>query len=407
MARAVLEVASVSKRFCRDLRQSLNYGAKDILSELMPWRARPSGLRSDEFWALDDVSFTLERGEAMAIVGHNGAGKSTLLRVTAGLFRPDMGEVCINGRVQSVIELGSGFNALLSGRENAKLILSWQCGDDRSVATAIEAVNAFAELGKLFDAPLQAYSSGMRARLAFALALSIPSDLLLLDEVLAVGDQGFQRKCLRQIRDYLEAGGSLLFVSHNIFQIQAVCRRGLLLEKGRVAFSGSAADAIDRLFESDTESASSVQVAASGPARARLDCVTVVGSDGGGVRTGGDAEFKLEYFVAEPLEAACAISVWTRDLSVCIAIFIEPRSSVLPAGHGQRSCLVSALPLVAGNYLLRAAMFDPNTMHSHARHGYTNPATAVKVFGDTDRLTLLRRDQGQLVLIEGEWRGGA
>lgn len=403
MAGPVLEVAGVSKRFCRNLRRSLAYGVSDITSELLPWRRRSSDLRRDEFWALDDVSFSLAPGEAMAVVGHNGAGKSTLLRIVAGLFPPDAGEVRVNGRVQSVIELGSGFNALLSGRENAQLILSWQSGAGHGLAASVEAVNAFAELGALFDAPLQSYSTGMRARLAFALATQVPSDLLLLDEVLAVGDQAFQRKCLRHIRDRLDAGGSLLFVSHNVFQIQTVCRRGLLLDHGRVTFEGSSVDTLDRLFESQADAGRAEEATACDPDRPRVERLLAQAPDGGGVRTGGPLELKLEYFMPEPIEAAFSVSLWTRDLSVCIAILAGSDSVILPAGHGERTCIISKLPLMAGNYLVRASIFDPVTMHPHALHGYSGPATPLKVKGELDRLMILRRDAGQLVAIESAW----
>lgn len=399
----MLEAAGISKRFCRNLRRSLAYGVSDVASELLPWRRRSSDLRRDEFWALDDVSFTLAPGEAMAVVGHNGAGKSTLLRIVAGLFPPDAGEVRVNGRVQSVIELGSGFNPLLSGRENAQLILSWQCGAGQSLAASVEAVNTFAELGALLDAPLQSYSSGMRARLAFALATQVPSDLLLLDEVLAVGDQAFQRKCLRHIRDRLDAGGSLLLVSHNVFQIQTVCRRGLLLDHGRVTFAGSAVDAIDRLFESQTEAGTADHAATCDPARPRVERLLAQAPDGGAVRTSGPLELSFEYFMPEPIEAIFSVSLWTRDLSVCIAIIAETQPVHLPAGDGKRKCVVPSLSLIPGNYMVRAAILDPATLHPHALHGYSGPATPLKVEGASDRLTILRRDAGQLVLMEGEW----
>lgn len=401
----ILVVAGVSKRFCRNLRRSLRYGAADIAADLMPWRARHAGLRRDEFWALQDVSFTLARGEAMAVVGHNGAGKSTLLRIIAGLFAPDAGEVRINGRVQSVIEIGSGFNPVLSGRENARLILSWQCaGGAQRLAELVEAAGAFAELGALFDAPLQSYSSGMRARLAFALATQLPSDLLLLDEVLAVGDQAFQRKCLAHIRGHLDGGGALLFVSHNVFQIQTVCRRGLLLDHGRVMLDGSSVDAIDRLFEASAaqgggDSAGLVP----DPAMPRIEQLVARAPDGGPIRTGGELELQLDYVLPEPIEASVSLGIWTRDLSVCVAILADPDRQWLPAGAGSRICRVPSLPLVAGTYLLRASIFDPATMHAYAMHGYTSAATPLKVTGETDRLTLLRRNSGQLVMIDASW----
>lgn len=402
MTTPVLEVAGVSKRFCRDLRRSLRYGLADIAREFMPGR-RPAALRRDEFWALDDVSFTLMPGEAKAVLGHNGAGKSTLLRIVAGLFPPDVGDVRIHGRVQSVIELGGGFHPLLTGRENARLLLSWQCDGSASRDQAIEAVCAFAELGLLFDAPVQSYSAGMRARLAFALATQMPSDLLLLDEVLAVGDQAFRQKCLNHIRSHLNGGGALLFVSHNVFQVQMVCQSGLVLDHGRPIFAGSAVDALNLMFERQDDNLALDVKDRSLP---RFRHVSARAPDGGPIRTGGPLEVRLDYVLPEPVEAVYSIAIWTRDQSVCIAILGHPDPEHLPAGPGSRTCLVPSLPLVAGIYAIRAVLSDPATMHSYIKQGDGEAAAWLTVEAENDRQTLLRRNSGQLVMIDASWHPG-
>lgn len=402
MGEPLLEVHDVSKRFCRSLRRSLGYGLADVAAELMPWRTRPRTLRREEFWALDGVSFALDRGEALAIVGHNGAGKSTLLRMIAGILRPDAGDVRIAGTMQSVIELGSGFNPLLSGRENAALALSWRGVRGRHIAAAIEAVDDFAGLGTLIDAPLQSFSSGMRARLAFALAIQVRCDLLLLDEVLAVGDHDFQRKCLREIRAHLDRGGALLFVSHNIFQIQTVCQRGLMLDRGRVAFSGSAVEAMDRMFDAHPDQASAPPGELD-PAVAHVLGVTVTGPGGEPVTTGCAVEIRMTLVMPAPTVAICVVSLWTRDQSVCISILYRPDAVMLPAGISEQVCIVPDLPLIAGSYLVAVAVVDPQTLHPFAFTGRSTPATPLTVTSPPDRATVVRRNAGQLVDIPGHW----
>ena len=189
---AILSVAHVSKKYAQQLRRSLWYGARDIARELVPFGSNESPLRPGEFWALDDVSFELERGSSLAVVGGNGAGKSTLLKILYGLLKPDRGEVRVRGRMEALLELGTGFNPLLSGRENVGVGAALHGFDGRQTSALLERVIDFAELGEFIDAPLQAYSTGMKTRLAYALSANLEPDVLLVDEVLAVGDVAFQ-----------------------------------------------------------------------------------------------------------------------------------------------------------------------------------------------------------------------
>src|SRR5688572_9077508 len=212
MTDKVLTVSDLSKRYSQSLRRSLAYAVRDFGRELWPWASGEPRLRKGEFWALDGISFSLGRGEAMGIVGHNGAGKSTLLKALYGLIKPDRGEIRIRGRTEALIELGTGFNGLLSGRENVMVGAVLHGFDSGRARRLVDQVVDFAELAEFIDAPVQSYSSGMRARLAYALASQLEPDLLLVDEVLAVGDVTFQRKCFNHMRAYLDNGGALLFV---------------------------------------------------------------------------------------------------------------------------------------------------------------------------------------------------
>ena len=192
----MIEVEGLGKRYCRDLRRSLRYGLLDIASEFMPWRAAPDEMviRRGEFAALEDVSLRLDPGDSIAVLGTNGAGKSTLLKILYGLIKPDAGTVRINGSIAGLIELGTGFDPVLSGRENIAVNASLLGLEASRLRHLTDEIIEFAELEESIDTPVRYYSSGMVSRLAFSVAAHLNADVLLVDEVLAVGDVGFQRK---------------------------------------------------------------------------------------------------------------------------------------------------------------------------------------------------------------------
>jgi lipopolysaccharide transport system ATP-binding protein len=228
----VLSVQQTSKKFCRSLKRSLLYGIQDIGSELTGLRRESHQLRPGEFWALRDVSFELRRGEALGLVGKNGSGKSTLLRIIAGLIRPDTGIVTVRGRVAPLIALGAGFNPILTGRENIYANMSILGLSKREIDGRFEEVLDFAEIGEAIDAPVQSYSSGMTARLGFATAIHTEPDILLIDEVLAVGDSRFRGKCFQKLHHLQKEGTSLILVSHDAHSILTACRSAIYLKPG-------------------------------------------------------------------------------------------------------------------------------------------------------------------------------
>ncbi|MEK7703749.1 MAG: ABC transporter ATP-binding protein [Myxococcota bacterium] len=243
-------VDHVSKKFARRLRQTLWYGLQDIASMALGRAARPLGLRDGEFLAVDDVCFSLRRGETLGVIGPNGAGKSSMLKLMTGLLRPDAGQIDVRGRVGSMIELGTGFNPILTGRENVYLngaILGLSRAD---IASRFDAIVDFAEVGEFIDTPLRAYSSGMKVRLGFAVASELRPDLLLIDEVLAVGDVGFRAKSYNRLAQMREQAAVIL-VSHNMTQITRLADRVMVLDHGKVVFLGEPAPAVaayQRLF---------------------------------------------------------------------------------------------------------------------------------------------------------------
>lgn len=239
MSEPLVSVQSVSKKFCRSLKRSLWYGLQDLGNEVLGRRHGGDGeLRPDEFWAVKDVGFELKRGECLGLIGHNGAGKTTLLRMLNGLIRPDAGRIEIRGRVGALIALGAGFNPLLSGRENIYVNASVLGLSKRETDAKIDEIIDFAEIDDFIDAPVQSYSSGMQVRLGFAVATALEPDILLLDEVLAVGDANFQSKCFQRVGRLVEKSAVIL-VSHYPHHIKKMCDKTLLLERGRVCGVGA------------------------------------------------------------------------------------------------------------------------------------------------------------------------
>ena len=231
------------------LRDSLARGARSILrraGDLVRGNAVVDGDRLEELWALRDVDFAIERGDAVGIIGRNGAGKSTLLKVLSRITVPSAGRVTIRGRVASLLEVGTGFHPELSGRENIFLngaVLGMKRAEIRA---RFDEIVAFAEIEKFLDTPVKRYSSGMYVKLAFAVAAHLDTEILVVDEILAVGDAQFQKKCLAKVNDVTRSGRTVLFVSHNMGTILQLCTRGLLLEAGRVRFDGKASDAVEQ-----------------------------------------------------------------------------------------------------------------------------------------------------------------
>ncbi|MBE9182504.1 ABC transporter ATP-binding protein [Oculatella sp. LEGE 06141] len=246
----VISVENVAKKFCRDLKHSLFYGVQDIVTELTGGQRNGTVLRSKEFWALKDVSFELRRGEALGLVGSNGAGKSTLLRIISGLIHPDVGTVKVRGRVAPLIALGAGFNPILTGRENIYANMSVLGLSTREIDERFKDVVDFAEIWDALEAPVQTYSSGMAARLGFACAVYIEPDILLIDEVLAVGDVKFKMKCHRRLAQLREQGTAFILVSHNSHSVLNVCNTSIYLKKGQL-IAGGATEAVVRQYEED------------------------------------------------------------------------------------------------------------------------------------------------------------
>jgi ABC-type polysaccharide/polyol phosphate transport system ATPase subunit len=262
MSDVLVKVEGVSKRFCRTLKRSMWYGVEDIFADLNPFGGNRSSvktfeecaarvsspmsnssrngqdLRPDEFWAVNNVSFELRRGECLGLIGRNGAGKTTLLKMLNGLIKPDHGRIEIRGRVGALIALGAGFNPILTGRENIYANGSVLGLSKKEIENKFDEIVDFSGLQEFIDMPVQSYSTGMQVRLGFAVATAIESNVLLIDEVLAVGDASFQTKCINVIKGLQKRGVAIILVSHDMHNILRYCQSGLYLNHGHVAAAG-------------------------------------------------------------------------------------------------------------------------------------------------------------------------
>lgn len=245
-----ISFSNVGKKFCRNLKRSLYYGFLDVSRTFAGVPPDTARLRKDEFWALSDLTLDVQRGDSLGIIGANGSGKSTMLRLVSGVYTPDRGRVVVNGKVGSLITLGAGFHPHFTGSENI-YFNGTLLGLTRSeVRERFDDIVAFADIGDFIDSPVSTYSTGMRMRLGFAIAIHTRPDILLVDEILAVGDVNFIKNSYDRIEGMVaENGVTAVVVSHNIGMIQRLCRTTLVLDRGRMVFYGDTMQAVSRYYQ--------------------------------------------------------------------------------------------------------------------------------------------------------------
>ena len=260
MSDTVISVENLGKKYLighqreegyTTLRDTLSNNAKGLLKPFQRDKSPVVDPTIEEFWALKDVSFEIKQGEKVGIIGRNGAGKSTLLKILSRIVEPTEGSIRIKGRIASLLEVGTGFHPELTGRENISLNGAILGMSKTEVARKFDEIVAFAEVEKFLDTPVKRYSSGMYVRLAFAVAAHLEPEILIVDEVLAVGDANFQRKCLGKMQDVAEEGRTILFVSHNMESLMRLCDVGILLKNGTVEFAGALDKAASFYLQSD------------------------------------------------------------------------------------------------------------------------------------------------------------
>jgi lipopolysaccharide transport system ATP-binding protein len=341
--------------------------------------------------ALDHVSFTLSQGESLGVLGKNGAGKSTLLKLISGVLLPDTGSVVRNGRITGLLELGTGFDARLSGRENIAVNASLLGMSAEEVGRKMDAIVAFSELGHFIDAPVRTYSSGMVMRLGFAIAIHAEPRCFVVDEALAVGDARFQQKCLKRIREFRDAGGAILFVSHDINAIKQVCSRALVLSDGAIVFDGApeaAAQSYYRLIAGTGEDgapALSDQPSSYGTLSTKICAVRLTDAHGRlALRYAAGERITLELEVEAQHDAALSVGFLIRD-RFGQDVFGTNTALLSKQTHfnaGGRSLCRFSLPanFAPGKYTVTVALHTEDT-HVHECHHWWDAAAMFEING--------------------------
>lgn len=380
---AILTVENVSK--CFHIRRNRPLTLKESLIQRIRGRNNPR----NDLWALRDVSFSLCKGRALGIIGHNGAGKSTLLRLLCGLGRPTFGIIQRAGQVGSLLELGSGFHPEMTGRENLMTggILSGM--RKRQVEAMQNEIIAFAELENFIDQPVRTYSNGMYVRLAFASVIRMYPDILVVDEILAVGDSRFQKKCIEQLMDFHKAGKTLVLASHDLEHVMSLCDEVLVIEDGRVAMQGEPENAIHcyhdlmrqrtekRAIQISNEAPIAMKVeqgARMGTLEASIETVHLLDKTGGSVdtiQTGDnlvvDLEYRLGPFVSD---MAMLLGIYTETNLKCFEISIPSACDAfgMLSEHGVLRCQLSSLPLNPGRYYINLGLYPTDWDYTYDYH---------------------------------------
>ncbi len=364
-----IAVAGLSKKYVLGRVRSADDGLRHVIEKavrapanwLRPNRRKCTVKQEKEFWALRDVSFTVASGEAVGIIGRNGAGKSTLLKILSRITEPTLGEIRYKGRLASLLEVGTGFHPELTGRENIYLNAAILGMKGAEINRRFDEIVAFSEVEKFLDTPVKRYSSGMYVRLAFAVAAHLEPDILIVDEVLAVGDAAFQQKCLGRMGDVVQQGRTVLFVSHNMAAISALCSRALLIHGGRLEYSDRPQAVIDeylRTVRNVADVALSERNDRQGNGRVRFTSVQLLGSRGEPVETvssGQDIAIQINYDVAGAMPLHNAVvqlkfaGSMGQPLFACRSEAATSQPLVLLPG-GRLICRIPRLPLMAGVY---------------------------------------------------------
>jgi len=387
-------------------------GRSAFISE---WVARLTGRPrpGKKFWALKDVSVEIKQGEVVGVLGRNGAGKSTLLKIISQIMAPTSGRICMKGRVASLLEVGTGFHQELTGRENVFLNGAILGMSRREITSKFDAIAEFSGVEEFLDTPVKRYSSGMRVRLAFAVAAHLNAEIMIIDEVLAVGDAAFQQKCLGKIGEVASAGRTVLFVSHHAAAIANLCKRGLVMQKGQLIFDGTQTEALQFYHQtvSTDDHALQDRQDRTGTGEVRIGRIEFRDTSGGKLNTvesGQDVDVYL-FFENHSLRAGSPLSV---RLNVStphgVPVFTHGNKLVkaefgeLPK-HGAFVCRLPKLPLPSATYHLEYRV-SSDFRSSDVMDSLTNAATLRVEGGDYFGSGMVPTVRGGITLVNADWR---
>ncbi|MGZ6268873.1 MAG: ABC transporter ATP-binding protein [Candidatus Limnocylindrales bacterium] len=391
MSRAALRTEGLGKRYRTGTRQAAYGRLSESISNAARSAVRGGRTRRVQnpfIWALRDVSFEVDQGEVVGVIGPNGAGKTTLLKILAGITEPTEGRAGINGRVGSLLEVGTGFHPELTGRENILLNGAILGMGRREILSKFDDIVEFAETGAFLDTPVKRYSSGMYVRLAFAVAAHLEPEILIVDEVLAVGDAAFQQKCLGKMGDVARQGLTVLFVSHNMALVSALCPRAYWLDRGHVVADGPTSDIIQQYLGS-IRSYEAFPLAdrpdRSGDGSARFTAISVEREDAqGAIDSTSRLKVTLSYSAAEPLRyPQFLIGIYDyRDVGVFLldSRAVGSLPDTLPA-VGTLTCVTEPINLTAGRCYVNIALERRGSMADYVQHAASFDIEAADPYG--------------------------
>ncbi len=348
--------------------------AQALISRISRLRGHAPRVTSKKaFWALKDISFEVRQGEVLGIIGHNGAGKSTLLKILCRITSPTAGRIEMYGHVGSLLEVGTGFHPELTGRENVYLNGAILGMSRKEITRKFDEIVAFSEIERFLDTPVKRYSSGMYVRLAFAVAAHLEPEILLIDEVLAVGDTAFQKKCLGKMDSVARQGRTVLFVSHNLGAIRALCSRTIMLRGGRIFADGDTAAVVSK-YLGTLEEAASVdlidrrQRTGAGHMRFKMIEISSVDEEHSSIlATGKRARFAFQVTDVQP-GMSCSFTIYDEyghPVTFFDSAMEGPEDLRHPGGNGQFVCEVEDLLLLPGRYRLNAALMCDGVLQDH------------------------------------------
>ena len=377
-------------------------GGKKVITSLNPF-AKTSTVEdetTEEFWALDDVNFTINKGDKVGIIGRNGAGKSTLLKVLSRITEPTTGKIHINGRIASLLEVGTGFHPELTGRENIYLNGAILGMSRKEIKEKFDEIVAFAEVDKFLDTPVKRYSSGMYVRLAFSVAAHLESDILLVDEVLAVGDIEFQKKCLGKMNEVSEEGRTVIFISHNMKAIENLCNKAIFMKNGTVNYQGSVQESIQQYTFGQNHNNFSISNCArrSGEGGVRLVDFHIVDKNDHHIdfiENNQKYNMKLQLevtddFLFNKIDIGIGIDDETGGRLITMLSTWSQNIIQLSANKILIECEIENFPLVKGNYLLSLSIANHGITLDYIEHFHmltiknnTNDANRTSEHGST------------------------
>ena len=411
MAEPLLVVEGCWKRLCSRLDRAVPYTLADIYREV---RGKPARLelRPGEFWALQDINFSIEPGQVVGIIGHNGAGKSTLINLVTGIIQPTAGSIHLRTPRVAMIDANGGLNPVESGRENAATLLALYGIPTADLPREIDATEEFAGIGDFLNAPVSTYSLGMRLRLAFSIYTRLRPDLFIIDEALGGGDQRFRNRFRKFLRDYVDGGGAILLCSHEMTLIQAFCHHCILLDQGRIMATGEPTDVItiyqERIAEDEALKKAENPGLSHLPANefCWIKSVHLKTDNNGPVFSGGSLSIELEISVTQQIDdLACSITIGNAEITAIATLtygYPEGNITLNPPMTTIR-CHIDHLPLAPGNYDMRFCLFAPASTLSVTTLGWEDVAFPMKVISKDVNKSILMRQQQNLVHILAGW----